>query len=315
MWLDILALTILAGFAFGGLLRGGLATGMSLLSLLVAYAVGFGCARAFGAEAAVRFELPELLGPPLIGAVSFLLAYIVMAALSALLKRQEKRRRTGARSARDRFFGACLGLVRGGLVVLLLSVLAIWLDALRSNGQAGFLPAVGASRAAAVTGDVVEAGVAAALSDAGPGSARVAARLVARPAASLADLQAVLENPHVARLQQDRLFWTYVEAGAVDAALNRGSFIDVLHDRELREGFASLGVIEGDALDDPGAFRELAASALREIGPRIRGLRDDPELKRLMSDPEIVSMVESGDTLSLLTHSGLRSFVSNVASR
>ena len=216
---------------------------------------------------------------------------------------------------RDRFFGACLGLVRGGLVVLLICVLAIWLDALRSSGKAEFLPAVADSRAAAVTGDVVEAGITAALSDAGPGRARVAARLLARPATSLADLQAVLENPHVARLQQDQLFWTYVETGAVDAALNRGSFIDVLHDRELREGFASLGVIERDALDTPGVLRDRAASALREIGPRIRRLRDDPELKRLMSDPEVVSMVEAGDTLALLTHSGFRAFVSNVASR
>jgi uncharacterized membrane protein required for colicin V production len=314
MWLDVLVLMILAGFAVGGLLRGGLATGMGLLSLLVAYAVGFGCARAFGVQLAARFELPELLGPPLMGAGSFCLAYIAMASLSALLKRHEQRRRRGTRSARDRFIGACLGLVRGGLVALLLCVLAIWLDALRSSGQAEFLPSVGDSRAAIVTGDVVEAGVSAALSDTGP-SARVAARLLARPATSLADLQAVLENPHVARLQQDQLFWTYVETGAVDAALNRGSFIDVMHDLDLQQGFASLGVIERDVIDDPSAFRDLAERALREIGPRIRGLRDDPELKRLMADPEVLSMVESGDTLSLLSHSGFRSFVSNVASR
>jgi uncharacterized membrane protein required for colicin V production len=314
MWLDILALMILAGFAVGGLLRGGLATGMGLLSLLVAYVVGFGCARAFGAEAAAQLELPDLLGPPLMGAVSFVLAYIAMGWLSALLKRHEKRHRTGARSARDRFIGACLGFARGGLVLLLLCLLAIWLDALRASGQAEFLPAVGDSRAAAVTSDLVEAGVTAALSDAGP-SARVAARLLARPATSLADLQAVLENPHIERLQQDQLFWTYVETGAVDAALNRGSFIDVMHDRDLQQGFASLGVIERDLVDDPSAFRDLAERALRAIGPRIRGLRDDPELKRLMSDPEVLSMLESGDTLSLLMHSGFRSFVANVASR
>jgi len=314
MWLDIVTLVILAGFSVAGLLRGVLVTGMGLLSLLVAYTVAFVCAKAFGAEVAARFELNDLLGPPLVGAVSFLAAYFAMGLLTTLLKRREQRRRTGPRSARDRFLGASLGLVRGGLVVVLLCVMAIWLDALRSTGRAEFLPAVSGSRAVAVTGDVVEAGVAAALSDAGPG-ARVAARLVARPATSLVDLQTVLENPHIGRLQRDSLFWTYVESGAVDAALNRGSFIDVLHDRDLQEGFAALGVIERDAVGDPNAIRELAERALREIGPRIRGLREDPELARLMSDPEILSLVESGDTLSLLAHSGFRSFVSNVASR
>jgi uncharacterized membrane protein required for colicin V production len=314
MWLDILALLILAAFAIGGLLRGGLATGMGLLSLLVAYGVAFSCAIAFGAQAAARFDLAELLGPPLVGAVSFLLTFLAMGMLSSLLMRLERRRRTGPRSPRDRFIGACLGLTRGGLVVLLLCVFAIWLDALRSTGKADLLPTIAGSRAAVVTGDLVEAGVAAALSDSGPG-ARMTARLVARPATSLADLQAVLENPHIARLQQDRLFWTYVETGAVDAALNRGSFIDVQHDRDLQRGFESLGVIEADAVGDPAAFRELAERALREIGPRIRDLREDPELKRLMSDPEIISMVESGDTLSLLAHSGFRSFVSTVARR
>jgi len=314
MWLDVLALLILAGFALGGLLRGGLATGMSLLSLLVAYAFAFGCATVFGSQTAAIFGIHELLGPPLIGAVSFMLAYLAMGLLAALLKRIEKRRRAGGRSARDRFVGACLGLVRGGMVVLLLCLLAIWLDALRASGSAEFLPEVAASRAAAVTGDVVEAAVTAALSDAGP-SARVAARLVARPAVSLADLQAVLENPRVTRLQQDELFWTYVETGAVDAALNRGSFIDVMHDRDLKAGLVSLGAIDSQAADDPAEFRDLAERALREIGPRIRGLRDDPELQRLMSDPEVVSMLESGDTLSLLGHSGFRSFVSSVVSR
>jgi uncharacterized membrane protein required for colicin V production len=314
MWLDILALLILAGFAIGGLLRGGLATGMALLSLLVAYAVGFGCATAFGPQTAATLEIHALLGPPLVGSLAFMLAFLAMGLLTAFLKRVEKRRRAGSRSVRDRFLGACLGLVRGGLVVVLLCLLAIWLDVLRANGTADFLPAVGSSRAAIVTGDVVEASVTAALSDAGP-SARVAARLIARPGVSLAELQAVLENPRVTRLQQDQLFWTYVETGAVDAALNRASFIDVLHDRDLLLGFESLGVIDAQVVDDPSQFRDLAEQALREIGPRIRGMRDDPELQRLMSDPEVVSMIESGDTLALLGHSGFRSFVSSVASR
>lgn len=314
MWLDLLALGILTGFAIAGLLRGGLATGMSLATLLVAYGVAFGCAAAFGMGAAAHFGIAEWLGPPLVGAVSFLATFLAMGVLATVLKRRESRRREGPRSLRDRFLGACFGVARGGLVVVLICVLAIWLDALRSTGKADFLPAVGESRAAAVTGDVVEAGVEAAFADSGPGG-RLLARVAARPATSLADLQTVLENPRIANLQRDELFWTYVETGAVDAALNRGSFIDLLRDPELLSGLASLGVIDPAAAADPNAFRDLAGEALREIGPRIRGLRDDPELQRLMSDPEVVSLVESGNTFGLLGHSGVRSFVSSVAKR
>jgi len=314
MWLDILALVILAGFALAGLLRGGLASGMSLASLLVAYAVGFGCATAFGAGAAAHLGVAELLGPPLVGAVSFLAAYFAMGLLSWGLKRREQKRRTGARSVRDRFLGACFGMARGGLVVLLLCVLALWLDALRASGKAEFLPEVGASRAAEITSELVEAGVEAALPEAGPG-ARVMARVAARPATSLVDLQNVLENPRVTNLQRDGIFWSYVETGAVDAALDRGSFSDVLRDRDLLDGFAALGVIEPEVVSDPRAFRDLAARALREIGPLIQRLRDDPEVQRLMSDPQVVSQVQSGDTLALLAHSGFRSLVASVASR
>jgi hypothetical protein len=51
------------------------------------------------------------------------------------------------------------------------------------------------------------------------------------------------------------------------------------------------------------------------VGPRIRGLRDDPELQKLIADPEVASLIQSGDTLALLGHPGFRDFVSHVASR
>jgi hypothetical protein len=314
MWLDLLALALLSGFALAGLLRGGLATGMSVATLVVAYGVAFGCASACGPGAAARLGVSDWLGPPLVGAGAFLVVFLAMGVLGAVLKRREQRRREGPRSPRDRLLGACFGLARGGLVVLLLCVLAIWLDALRSSGRADFLPAIGQSRAAALTGDVVEAGVEAAFADSGPGG-RLVARVAARPASSLADLKGVLENPRIATLQRDGLFWTYVETGAVDAALDRSSFVDLLRDPQLLDGFASLGVIEPEVAADPSAFRALAGEALREIGPRIRGLREDPELQRLMADPAVVSAVESGNSFALLAHSGVRSFVSRVASR
>jgi len=69
------------------------------------------------------------------------------------------------------------------------------------------------------------------------------------------------------------------------------------------------------AVSDPRAFRRAAGEALRSVAPRLRGLRDDPELKQLMENPDIVAMVESGNTLGLLSHSEFRRVVTRVASR
>jgi membrane protein required for colicin V production len=314
MWFDTIVIAILACFITIGVLRGGLVAGMSVASLAVAYAVAILGATWSGPGVAEQLGLPGVLGVPLVGAVLFLAAYFVMGVVSALLKRWERKRRQGPRSARDRFLGGCFGLVRGGLVVLLLSVLAIWLDALRATGRAEFLPEIGASRATAATESVVEAGVGAALSDAGA-SGRFVARMAARPGASIADLQAVLDNPHIAALQEDRLFWTYVESGAVDAALNQRSFLAITHDEVLRGQFAALGLVDEASGLDPQAFRATAAEVLREVGPRIRGLRNDPELQKLIKDPEVTSLIESGDTLALLGHPRFRDLVAHVASR
>jgi membrane protein required for colicin V production len=314
MWLDTIVIAVLACFITAGVLRGGLAAGMSVASLVVAYAVAiFGATRS-GPGLAEQLGLPGILGPPLVGAVLFLVTYLAMGVLSALLKRRERKRRRGPRSLRDRFLGGSFGLLRGGLVVLLLSVLAIWLDALRATGRAEFLPEIGASRAAAVTESVVEAGVGAALSDAGP-SGRFAARMAARPGASIEDLQAVLDNPHITDLQDDRLFWTHVESGSVDAALNRVSFLAVTYDEELRGQLAALGLIDEAAARDPQAFRVIAGEVLHEVSPRIRGLRNDPELKKLIEDPEVTALIESGDTLALLGHPSFRDLVAHVAKR
>jgi len=314
MWLDVTVIVILVFFTITGTLRGGLTTGMSLLSLAVAYTVALLGATHSGPAVAERFGLPGILGAPLVGVVLFLATYFAMGIVSSLLKRRERRRRRGPRSVRDRFLGSCFGCLRGGVVVLLLSLLAIWLDALRATGTADFLPEIGASRAAAVTELVVETGVEAALSDAGP-SGRFVARMAARPGASITGLQAALDNPHVVALQEDRLFWSYVESGAVDAALNRLSFINIAYDDALRDQLAALGLVDEASSSDPQAFLATAKEVLREVGPRIRGLRDDPELKKLIADPEVASLLESGDTLALLGHSGFRDFVARVASR
>jgi len=314
MWLDAIVIAILACFVTAGVLRGGMAAGMSVASIVVAYAVAIAGAAHSGPAVAEQLGLPGILGPPLAGAALFLVAYFVMGVVSSLLRRREQKRRSGPRSARDRFVGGCFGLLRGGLVVLLLCVLAIWLDALRAAGRADFVPEIGPSRATAVTESIVEAGVEAALSDAGAGG-RFAARMAARPGPSIAELQEVLDNPRVGALQEDSLFWTYVETGAVDAALNQRSFLAITYDEDLRGQLAALGLIDEAAGRDPQAFRATAGEVLREVGPRIRGLRDDPELRRLIEDPEVASLIQSGDTLALLGHPSFRTLVAYVSER
>jgi uncharacterized membrane protein required for colicin V production len=314
MWLDVIAVALLGFFAGMGALRGGLASGMALLSLGVAYASAIVAAPRLGPGLAQQLGAPELLGVPIAGTLAFAVAYLAMGIVSAVLRRIERRRRRGfPRSARDRFVGSVFGAVRGAGIVLLLSWLALWIDALRATGVVEDLPELGSSTAAAMTESVVEAGVSAVLSDAGSGG-RLVARMAARPGAALTDLQSAIDNPSIAALRADRLFWTYVEHGSVDAALNRGSFLRISRDAALRQQLADLGLIDEAAAADARVFRAAAADVLREVGPRIRGLKQDPELQELLADPEVVAMVRSGDTMGLVTHSGFRHLVARVAS-
>jgi uncharacterized membrane protein required for colicin V production len=308
MWLDAVALLLLGIFAGMGAMRGALASGMSVLTLVAAYCAAIWAAASFGPEAAELAGVPEWLGMPVAGTAAFVLAFVVMGIVSAILNRLERRKRDGSRSPRDRFLGGAFGALRGALVVLLLSYLALWVDALRATGTVEALPELGSSAAAAMTENVVEAGVQAAMSDAGAGG-RVMARMAARPGTTLNDLQELMEHPAIEELRSDRLFWSYVEHGNVDAALNRGSFLRLTYDGSLRRRLGDLGLIETEAVDDPREFREAAAEVLREVGPRIRGLREDPALRELLEDPEVVAMVESGNHFGLISHPGFREVV------
>jgi hypothetical protein len=155
--------------------------------------------------------------------------------------------------------------------------------------------------------------VEAALSDAGSG-ARVASQLASNPAETLKSLQELLEDPRIRAVQEDRLFWSYVQHGAVENALNRGSFWRVVNDEELRGQLADLGLIDEAAAQDPRVFREAVGELLGEVGPRLKGLAEDAELQELARDPEIVAMLESGDTMGLLGHPGVQKIVSRVSS-
>ncbi len=197
--------------------------------------------------------------------------------------------------------------------MVLLCYLALWVEALRLSGAADGIPALGSSAAAALTSTVVEAGVASALADSGR-TGHVVARLAANPGAAVVDLQSVASNPHIVAIQQDTHFWANVEAGAIGAALNTRSFTRLSEDEELRRQMASIGLIDQESADEADLFRAAVGDVLREVGPRIRRLRRDPELKGLLDDPEVVAMVENGDTLGLMNHPRFRRLVSRVTS-
>lgn len=312
MWLDLLALAILVVFAIIGAARGPLRAGMGLLALVVGYLAAILLAPFLGPLVSNALGVSEWLALPLGGTLAFAAGYGGIALLAFLLRRFGGRHDDG-RTPRDIFLGAVFGAVRGGLVVLLVSWLALWLDALRATGGEVPIPTVEGSAAAALTGGVVEAGVGAALGDDPAG--RMAARIAARPGAAIAELEDLLENPNVEALRGDAMFWTYVEHGNVDAATNRMSFLQVANDGSLRDQLAEIGLVNPESAQDPVAFRDDMARVLDQVGPRIRGLRNDPGLQALVEDPQVVAMLQSGDTMGLLRHPGFRELVDRVTSQ
>ncbi|MEE8580714.1 MAG: CvpA family protein [Myxococcota bacterium] len=316
MLIDLGALLILAVFIFIGAMRGGLASGVGVVTLVLSYLVGVLCAQRFGGVLAQGFAVQPLLATPLAGSIGFGVTFILFSLIGLWLVRMERERRGDfPRGGGDRFAGGIFGALRGGLIVLLLGWLVLWLDAAHQMGVGpGFagISDVGRSNLAAATGAVVETAVGAALSDAGPGG-RLAARIAARPAATLQSVQALLETPALRAVQEDPLFWTYVQNGAIENALNRGSFWRVIHDDELRGQLGDLGLIDAGAVADPDQFRQVAGDLLEELGPRLKGLSNDPDIHRLANDPEILAMLEAGDTLGLMGHPDVQRVVSRVS--
>ena len=312
MWLNGLAVMILGWFAWKGARRGGTASGMGLATLVVSYTAAIALAPLLAPWITSQSDISQLLAIPIAGTIGFVAAFAGMAIVTKLVRRGSTSADDEGRSARDRFLGGAFGAIRGAMVVLLLSYLALWVDALRLTGVATGIPELGDSATAAITETVVESIVEAALADSGR-AGRVVARLAARPGASLVDLQAIVENPLIAEVQGDGLFWANVEAGAIASALNTRSFINLANDAELREQMASIGLIDPEAAENPGLFRAAVAEVLEEVAPRIRGLRRDPELQGLLEDPEIVAMLESGDTFGLIRNSRIRDLVARIA--
>jgi len=315
MLFDLVALGLLALFGFLGSRRGGVAAGTGLFALVAGYTCAVWAGSRFGAAMSHQLAVAEILGPPLAGSLGFLLAFTVFSLLGALLRRFD-RQRLGIfdRSALDRAFGATFGLLRGALIVVLLSFLAVWVDAARefevSEGLAS-VPPLGSSRVARASGAVVEGIAMSAVADQGP-MAALAVRLAVHPTETLNSMQNLLDHEGFEELQSDRLFWTYVQHGAIDNAVNRGSFLRFSEDDELRAELANLALITPEEAADPQAFRRAIAEAIEAAGPHLKALSEDRALERLAEDPEILALLEAGDTFALVTHPKIREVLDRV---
>jgi hypothetical protein len=307
MALDLVLLTLVCVAAGYGAARGALASGVGLVALLGAYAAALLAGPLLGPGLAAAAGMPAALGAPVAGTLAFALAYVLLGLAGRWLRRVEARGVGLARSPADRLGGALLGALRGGLAAALLAWLALLADGLRVTGAAPGLPPLGDSTSARLASSAVEAGTLAALGP-GPGG-RVTARLAARPAETLEALDDVLADPRVVELQGDALFWSTVEQGDTDIALRRGSFVALARDAELRGRLHALGLVDERAAADPAAFRDAMAEVLAEVGPRLRALREDPDLASLLRDPEAVAMAQAGDHLGLVRDPRVRAIV------
>ena len=309
MWFDLVALALFGALVGIGAWRGGFVTGMALLALVAGYAAAVLGSPMLAPHLEAAFALPKLVALPLAGTVLFLVGYLAIGLLRFAL------RRAGIGDEepgpRGRLFGAIFGAFRGAPCIEPQREVGQQQHHERAAGRELPVPPVADSMAARATGAVVEAGVAAALEEQGA-AARVLARIAGQPAHALTEWQAAIESPSIAALREDAAFWRYVEAGHVEVALARPDALRLMHDDALRAHLAELGVVSEAAAHDPGLFRDDLIAVLREVGPRVRGLREDPALQELAQDPEVVALVQSGDTMGLLAHPGFRALVERV---
>ncbi len=297
MALDLLALAVFLLFIGIGAWRGTVAGAIATSGLILGYLAAALGAWQLGPALAEGVGLPPIVAAPVAGTLCFLAVFVLVGVAGIFVRGWDRQRVSkSGRTPLDRAGGACFGALRGGLVVLLLGLLASWLHAAEVFAGRGAETATTPLRA--MTQRVVGGGLEAALGDSP--EATVAARMISRPATSLSSFRRVAENPRIVTLAEDRGFWTLVENGAVDSALNRGSFYGIVHDAALRRELAEVGLVEASAADDPAVFRERAKDVLREVGPRVAKARHDPTLHELARDPEIAQLLERRDVLGLL---------------
>jgi membrane protein required for colicin V production len=311
MWLNAIALVVLAACIAAGAWVGALVTGLRVAALVLSYAaaavLGPMLAPAVGTQLGLGSGLLATLAT---SSLVFVVASLGFAIAVGAARRRGPRDNVG-RSPRDRFLGAAFGVVRGALLAVLVVYLAMWFDALRAAGRPALVPEIGDAAAARATSRIVRDALDSAVDTRDPAT-RFMAGFAAQPAASTADLKSILADPAFERLRGDARFWNDVEDGNVEAALERASFVRLADDAQLRHRMARLGLVSDEDARDGDRFRASMAQVLAEIGPRLRALHHDPALQELLADPDAVDMLRNGDTVALLAHPKFRELVSRV---
>ncbi|MCP3984088.1 MAG: CvpA family protein [bacterium] len=314
MGLDLIAIGVATVFILLGMWRGLIRSGLGLVSLVLGYVNAVVAATHLGPILAARFDLNPLLATPIMGTFGFLGTIITLSILTAPLRRADRERaRAAGRDLLDRVGGGLLGGARGALVIVLLALLASWLDVARemtNDPRLAAVPDTEESRVAGAASLAIESAIGTAL---GGNPGRVAGRILARPSTSLRALQAVTSDPSLRALQSDSVFWMYVEQGQAHNAVYRPAFQALTQNGELRQQLADLGAIDAEAADSPEAFRSQMLEALEQVGPRLQALRADPELQELANDPAVLAQLEAGDPWALLADTRVYRIASRIA--
>jgi len=312
----IFGLILFVMFAAGAW-RGAVVSGAGLLALISGYGGGVLAATKGSDWVGRTLVVSPLVAPAIAGTIGFVVVWLVVSSIGDIVVAWDRERveQTG-RGVLDRGLGGFFGMARGGLIVVLLAVLASWLDAARDldaiTGLAA-MPDAESSVVARATGNLVEAAVGAAMADSGP-AGKVAARLTARPGQTLKSVQAIVEDERLNQMLEDPLFWTLISTDSIDYAMNRSAIRSMVNDPSMRGHFANLGLVDEEAREDVDEFRDAIAEVLAKIGPKIQRLQKDPEVKALAHDAEIMALVEAGNTFALMNHPRIRKIVSRVSS-
>lgn len=315
MSLDLAALAILGFFFLIGAWRGFAPSLLGLVALVLGYVGAVLAAKFSGPPVGAMLELPTLLAAPLVGTAGFFATVICFRLLTAPLRRSDRERAAAVgRGAGDRLLGGCLGSLRGAVIVVLLALLATWLDAardLRDDTRLARVPQTEDSIAAAVSTRALEAAVHAAVGSEGAGT--VAGRFVTRPAVAIQAVESIANDPSIRSLQSDRLFWTYIEQGQAHNAVQRPAFRAFVANDDLRGQLAALGAIDDEARADPEIFRRDMQESLQKLGPKLRALREDPEVQELAQDPQVQKSIEAGDPWALISDARIHRIASRMA--
>jgi hypothetical protein len=125
-------------------------------------------------------------------------------------------------------------------------------------------------------------------------------------------VKTLAENPRIVALQRDPVFWRHVQRDALDAALNRASFLGIAYDDTLRQELAEVGLVDRSAALDPRLFRNDVEETLAEIAPKVRSLAGSQELRAVSEDYAVQAALEAGDTVALLRNPRVQELIGRI---